>query len=148
MLCMKILNRKSIIFIVIAIACIVFLLFSTENAKPAAVAKISYEDTVEKKLAELIVGLGGVSNVKVMVVQECGTEYIYATDKEVSQDRENTEYYSAGDKEALLIKEISPIIKGVAVVCDGKGSTSVKAKITELVSSVLDIPSTRIFVDT
>ncbi len=146
---MKILNRKSIIFIAIGMACVVILLLTGENIQGSKKEiELNYEDMLERKLTELISDIGGVSDVKVMVVQECGPEYVYATDIETSEEREHIEYYSAGDKEALLIKEISPIIKGVAVVCDGKGSSSVKAKITELVSSVLDIPSTRIFVDT
>lgn len=145
---MKILNRKSIIFIAVGIVCVILLLFTGENKKESRETEISYADEIEEKLTELISGLGGVSDVKVMVVQECGVEYIYATDKEVSGDREVLQYYSAGDDEALLIKEISPVIKGVAVVCDSSGQSAVKAKITELVSSVLDIPTTRVFVDT
>ena len=144
---MKILNRKSVIFIAVGIVCAVLLLLTGGKTSATDETKTSYEEMIEDKLTELISGLGGVSNVKVMVVQECGTEYIYATDKEVSEEREQLEYYSAGDDEALLIKEISPVIKGVAVVCDSTGKASAEAKITELVSSVLDIPSTRIFVD-
>ncbi len=145
---MKILNRKSIIFIAVGLLCVIALLFTGENKNDSRETEISYVDELEDKLTELISGLGGVSDVKVMVVQECGVEYIYATDKEKSGDREIIQYYSAGDEEALLIKEISPVIKGVAVVCNSTGKSSAKAKITELVSSVLDIPTTRVFVDT
>ena len=144
---MKMFNRKSIIFIAVGILCIVFLIFSGEKTDTSAENELRYEDMIERKLTELISGLGGVTNVKVMVVQECGTEYIYATDKETSQEREQIEYYSAGEEDALLIKEVSPVIKGVAVVCDSTGKSSAKAKITELISSVLDIPTTRIYVD-
>ncbi|MBR4881692.1 MAG: hypothetical protein IKU19_07140 [Clostridia bacterium] len=142
---MKILNRKSIIFIVAGIVCVIVLLLFG-NGSDEVKREENYEDILEQKLTELISGLDGVSEVKVMVVQECGAEYIYATDKELTEDREQIEYYSAGDEDALLIKEISPVIKGVAVVCNGTSSS--KTKITELISSVLDIPMTRIFVDT
>ncbi len=145
---MKILNNKSSIFIAVGIVCIAILLLSCDNKHSEVEDKTGYEETIEQKLTELISGLGGISNVKVMVVQECGTEYIYAVDKENSGEREQIKYYSAGEEEALLIKEISPVIKGVAVVCDSNSKSSAKARITELISSVLDIPSTRIFVDT
>ncbi len=144
---MKIFNRKSLILIAVGVLCAVILLFTSEKTKVSTEAKASYEDMIEHKLTELISGLGGVSNVKVMVVQDCGVEYVYAVDTESSADRENSKYYSAGDEEALLLKEISPVIKGVAVVCDSEDPDRAEAKITELIASVFDIPTTDIFVD-
>lgn len=142
------LNRKSIIFISIGIVCVILLFLTGDKTNPSNETKINYENELEEKLTELISQLGGVSDVRVMVVQECGVEYIYAADKEVSGDREVLKYYKAGEDEALLIKEISPVIKGVAVVCNSTEKSDTKVKITKLVSSVLDIPTTRIFVDT
>ena len=145
---MKILNRKSIILISVGLVCALILLLTGEKAKLNTEPETSYEEMIENKLVELISGLGGVSNVRVMVVQSCGAEKVYAVDTELSGDRESAKYYSAGDEESLLIKEIAPVIKGVAVVCDSEGKNSAKAKIIELVSSVLDIPANDIFVDT
>ena len=146
---MKILNRKSVMFIAVGILCSILLLFT--GVKKEEIDKedsVSYEIRAEQKLTELISGLKGVSNVKVMVTLECGTEYVYAENREESSDVKRIEYYSAGESEALLIKEITPVIKGVAVVCDSEDPTVARVKITELVSSVLDLSISRIFVDT
>ena len=145
---MKKLNRKVIIYVVISVVCVAVLLLTSENGQPHRETESDYEERVEQKLTELISQLGGISDVKVMVVQECGIEYIYAVDKESTSESEQTEYYSAGNEEALLLKEISPVIKGVAVVCNSNKKETDKAKITELVSRVLNISTTRIFVET
>ena len=145
---MKILNRKSLVLIAVGLLCAAVLLLTGEKNKETVEAKTSYEEMIEHKLTDLISGLEGISNVKVMVVQECGVEYVYGVDTEVSGERESSKYYSAGDDEALLLKEISPVIKGVAVVCDSDQDSLAKAKITDLVSSVLDLATTDIFVDT
>ena len=140
---MKILNRKSLVLIAVGLLCAAVLLLTGEKNKETDEAKTSYEEMIEHKLTDLISGLEGISNVKVMVVQECGVEYVYGVDTEVSGERESSKYYSAGDDE-----EISPVIKGVAVVCDSDQDSLAKAKITDLVSSVLDLATTDIFVDT
>ena len=145
---MKVLNRKSIIFIVIGVVCAVILLLmggKEEKSVQDETAASDHEEEVEQKLTDLISRLDGVSDVKVAVSMECGTEYIYAVNSEISENSQRTEYYSIGD-EPLLIKEVMPKVKGVGVVCKGGDNITVKTKIIQLVTSVLDISSNRIFV--
>ena len=144
---MKILNRKSIIFISVGLVCILLLFITGEKKENAKAVEPEYEERIEQKLSELISGLSGVEEVRVMVTIECGTEYVYAVDKESTAETERISYYSAGEEDALLIKEISPVIKGVGVVCKASQGATARKTITELVSSVLDLPLNRIFVD-
>lgn len=145
---LKTLNRKSIIFIVISVICVILLLVLGQDNDKVEPLDRAYESELEEKLCTLISKLDGVSDVKVMVTMECGTEYVYAQDMENNADSERSQYYSAGDEEALLLKEIYPVVRGVAVVCDSVSPAATKATVIELVSSVLGLSANRIFVDT
>ncbi len=142
-------NRKALFFIVIAALCACLLLVlgkKTETEVKGEDVISDYIAETEGKLTELISALTGSNEVKVMVTIECGPERIYATNSEITDSVQRNEYYSAGEEEALLIKEILPRIKGVAVVCDGGDNTKLRTKIIQLVSGVLDISSNHIFV--
>ncbi|MBR6514332.1 MAG: hypothetical protein IKT46_05800 [Clostridia bacterium] len=142
---MKILNRKGLILVITGVVCVILLLVTSPRITKTEAKESDYCIETEQKLTELISGLSGVDDVRVMLTLECGSEFVYAVDSESSADRTRSEYYSAGEKEALLIKEIAPVIKGVGVVCRGKGAQT-EAEVTELVSRVLDLPLSRIFV--
>lgn len=105
-----------------------------------------YEEQIEKRLYEIISGMDGVGNVKIMVTAECGTEYVYAKNEESGENNSKSDYFTNGDKDTVLIKEVEPKIRGVAIVCDGGGNADIQFKIIKLVSGVLKISTNRIFV--
>ena len=135
------------IFIVICIICIVLLLVLEGGNKKEKIADYTYEQDLEKRLYELISALEGVNNVRVMVTVEGGTEYVYAEDKENTENGSRSQYYSAGDEEALLLKKIYPTVQGVAVVCNSRSPSVTQSTVIKLISGVLDLPTNRIFVD-
>ena len=51
------------------------------------------------------------------------------------------------DGSALTETVCQPQIRGVAVLCDGGGDVRVASRITELLTSLLDLPSNRICVE-
>ncbi len=121
-----------------------------------------YEKTLEDRLTALLLQVEGAGEVTVMVTLESGMQAVYAqtvqqsTDTSKTQQEEMSERssYSAeyvlvesgGDKQALTETTLQPTVKGVAVVCTGAEDVHVVSRITELVSTVLGIPSNRICV--
>jgi len=114
----------------------------------------------EKKLCELLKRIEGVSDPFVMIVLDSSSEYIYASKQSIkesnSKNGETTQREVQSElilyedekkaKSPVLIKEIKPKIKGVAVVCEGIGSADMQLKIINLVSTVLNLPTNKVYV--
>lgn len=147
---MKKINHKIIIPVIIALICALLLLFIGDGKSTTDESKKSstdnYQFDLEKKLCDLIENVDGVSDVNVMLRLECGVEYVYAVDTTIDAESQISEYHRTGDNESLLIKEIMPVVSGVAVVCNGGDDIGVKNKVIELISNLLDVSSNRIFV--
>lgn len=108
-----------------------------------------YSDMLEKQVEELVETLDGVSSVKVMLTLDTSGEYVYAENSEKRENGTVTDYLVISTKNSqspVLVKEIYPRVRGVAVVCDGGGSAALQAKITSLLSSALGISANRITV--
>jgi stage III sporulation protein AG len=87
---------------------------------------------MEERIETLCEELSGVREAHVLLTLESGVEYVYADG-------------GAWDRESpLLLQEISPQIRGVAVICTGGDDSAVRLTITELLSAALGIPSSRI----
>lgn len=153
----------------------IFLIFASgffskkEETAPAAAQDVisaeQYAEKLEQKLTEIIGNISGVENPKVMVTLENGIEYVYAQEEkssgsatedvtsngsksQQSTDTEKNYLVLDGDsgKQALVITEVQPTIKGVVVVCGGGGQTAVQQRIISAVSTALNITSARICV--
>jgi stage III sporulation protein AG len=121
----------------------------------------------EKKLKKFIEEIEGAGKCEVMITLDSGSEYIYATEKRVNQNtvkdkstngesneiREDIENKtivlndSNGGEKPLIIKEIQPKIKGVAIICEGGDRALVKNRIIEVVTSLLDVPTNKVCVN-
>ncbi|MBR5514624.1 MAG: hypothetical protein IKU52_00300 [Clostridia bacterium] len=143
-------KHKNELLIAIGILCALFLVIVSGCEKKVEGVDISstddYTEFVEKKLCEVIKEIEGTGELKVMVSAECGKEYVYAQNDETGESTSKRSYFTDGEREAVLVKEIDPKIRGVAVVCDGGDDPLIRAKIISLVSSVLDISTNKIFV--
>ena len=82
-----------------------------------------------------------------MVTLESGEERIYATDTQSGQLQSQETHVLLEDGSALEETVCLPVIRGVAVVCDGGGDVRIAARITELVRALLDLPANRICVE-
>ncbi len=131
-----------------------------------------YAAELETRLENLLSGIEGVGRADVMVTLEGGVEYVYAQEETRGNDtvrqptsgetgegeavtvssRENveqryiiveTEY---GKREALVLTEREPSVRGVVVVCDGADDIRVQQNLTTVVTTALGIPSTRVCV--
>lgn len=140
----------------------------TAEAKGASVMTNSvlsaeaYEQALEVRLEELLSRVEGAGEVSVMVTLESTEQAVYAQTVQKSSDTTQTQQnggserssYTAdyvlietgGGEQALTETTLQPTVKGVAVVCTGAQELHVVGRITELISTVLGIPSNRICV--
>ena len=101
-----------------------------------------------------------------MITLECGTEYVYASQqKTTSAMSENTDAGGRssrdqkqsgeeslilidGDRgeEPLILKEITPTVAGVVVVCSGADDPQVRERIVNVVTTALGTGSNRVCV--
>jgi stage III sporulation protein AG len=120
----------------------------------------SYVSRQEKKLCEMLNKIEGVSESLVMITLESSSEYIYASKKSIKESVSKDGGVSQRDvqkdiilyedekkaKSPILVKEIQPKIKGVAVVCKGIGGADMQLKIINLVATVLNLPTNKVYV--
>ena len=110
-----------------------------------AVDEISFE--ISKEEFVVIVGPSGAGKTTVMVTLETGEEAIYALDTQSGEMQSQPTHVLLEDGSALTETVCLPQVGGVAVLCEGGGDIRVAARITELVSALLDLPSNRICVE-
>jgi len=106
-----------------------------------------YAAALEARLEELVGSIEGVGRAKVMVTLEHGVEYVYAQDQ-----RQETQYSHVlidteqGRRQPLVRTQRQPKVQGVVVVCEGADDVRVQAKLVGVVTTALNIPTTRVYV--
>lgn len=152
-------DKKLIIIIALGLAGMLLLLFSSsssQSSEPKAAEKSdigSVEQGIERQLTELLKSVDGVGRVKVMVTLEALEERIVAQNTESESDSDSSEEKNeyvlledSGDTDGLTLKIITPVIRGVAISCEGAVSSAMKQEIIKLVSTGLGIPSSKVWV--
>ena len=126
-----------------------------------------YVKQLEENLADIVNGISGGTDAKVMITLEKGTQYVYATEQKKSQQKTQDQNTGAttrnqennsletnyiivkdadGSQKALAITEVQPVVKGVIVVCKGGDLPSVQQNIIDAVTTALNISSARVCV--
>ena len=90
-------------------------------------ADVTYASELETRLTSLVAGVEGVGECRVMITLESGTEYVYTT-------------------QTMLVTEVLPKVRGVVVVCDGGNDPSVCERVSEVITTALNIPKRRVCV--
>ena len=104
----------------------------------------AYQQELESRLETLIGQMDGAGKTVVMVTLETGEETIYALNIQSGQTQSQETHVLLDDGTALQETVCLPQVCGVAVLCDGGGDVRVAARITEMVSALLNLPSNRI----
>lgn len=157
----------------VALGIVGVLLIAVSEWLPKSTATAPTKDTVsietyrkqtEDTLQTLLQSMQGVGKCRVYVTFANGVEYVYATEQ-----KENTDYSEnksgngavseradtqqsvvlvdgADGKTGLLLTEIQPQVKGVVIVCEGGGNATVCERVTQAVSTALNISSNRVCV--
>lgn len=125
-------------------------LFPAESkvvSAPERLDETAYKTRLEQQLTELIEQVQGAGKTTVMLTLESGEETVYALDTLSGQTQTQQTHVLLEDGSALEQTVYLPNVCGVAIVCEGGGDIHVAARITELVSALLDVPSNRICVE-
>ncbi len=121
-----------------------------------------YRKAVEENVTDIVTGITGDKKPTVVITLESGVRYSYAdlkesdtsasTNKESEENRRATKQSyitvrtSDGGEKPLIVTEIMPEIRGVAIVCAYGDSPSVAEKIQNAVTAALNITSQRVYV--
>ena len=138
----------------------VFIIMLSELLPTASVKKsadnFSYEEYVEaleSQTKSIVESIDGVGKCNVMLTLNCSSEYIYARNSDdnknessYSETREYVLYKGENGETPVLIKELYPRVEGAAVVCSGGDNIAVKEDVINCLSSLFDIPSSKISV--
>ena len=103
---------------------------------------IAYEAALEKEVAKLCSEVAGVGQVEVMLHLQGGTRVLYATDEKGKP----ASVGSGSAEQPLHSAVLLPEIAGVAIVCRGGDSPHVQKTLTDLVSTALGVPASRVAV--
>lgn len=121
-------NKRVVILIGLAVFGLLLVLISPsfESGKESteALTLSEYKSMMEKELAELCSSIDGVGKCTVKLSFSQGEESIY--------------------KGGQIVKTNPPVVLGAAVVCRGADSAAVRRAVTELLTSLLNIPTNRI----
>ncbi len=169
----RLINSKYKYVVLIGIIGILLIFLSTTNAKKENIKKQKteklekqnseeYINHLETKLNNIISKIEGVGRSEVLITMENGIENIYAnSEKKATNSNENVsgKMSTRNDiqkdvvvidthegKQALVVTQKEPTIKGVLIVCDGADNISVVEKVTNAVSRSLNIKKNRLSV--
>lgn len=162
------LNPKMLLVVALLVSGIAVLMLSelSGGGEPvAAQAQTSapadsreYEKKLEERLVSIISAIDGAGETRVMVTLESGSEDVYLNNSDYGENIEPSgensfekrdEYIivdNSSGQGGIVVRRTEPRVRGVAVVCKGAGSETVKAQIVEAVTALLDISSARVSV--
>ena len=163
------LNKRLLLIVLMLVSGIIMLLaselsesgktVSAELTQQTSASDIQgYSELLEERLTSIISSIEGAGATRVMITFENGGEDIYLHDSDYGEnaasDGKNSverkdEYViidgSEGER-GIIVRRAEPEVRGVAVVCEGGGSETVRAQIIEAVTALLDISSARVSV--
>ena len=107
--------------------------------------------SITEELSGILAQIHGVGRVRVMLTEQSGSQTHYQTDSSMTQDIDSTSndsrtvLVSSGGSEAGLITSVSPpVYLGAIVVCQGADDPAVRLAVSQAVSSVTGINTSRI----
>ena len=121
------------------------------------------EQILEERVQQIVETVDGAGKVKVMITLEDAGETIYAQDEQLDAEHQYDEngqkvldrnsgqsshlFFDSGSDEQPLVETMrQPTVQGVAVICEGGGDIAVESRITQVVATVLGIPTSRVCV--
>lgn len=140
------------------------------DSATAVFTSADYAAQLEERLTSLIGDMDGAGRVRVMITLANAGETVYAqeetrnVDKQAEEvpaeqatattkvEKENIEQRyilvegENGRREALVKTQIEPRVQGVVVLCDGAGNPVVEQSITHVVTTALNVSTTRVAV--
>jgi len=98
---------------------------------------------LEQRVEKLCSQVEGVGAVSVMITADTVSEKIYARNSQTGSEYSKSEYVTVSGG-LMPIGERTMTVRGVAVVCGGGDSDTVKLKLTELICALFNIGADRV----
>ena len=141
------LDRQKIgIFLLAAVGILLIVFSGRIGTSPEETETEGYTDVsfytgyLESRIRELCLSVDGIAEAAVFLTLDCSSEYVYsgnsASDVLILSDSDG--------EEAVMLYEIYPRVRGVAVVCTGGDLPRVQETVTGLLSAALGLPSSKI----
>ncbi len=108
---------------------------------------IDLQTTLENKLEEVLSNIDGVGKTLITINVDGTNEEVILKNSETVIENGSTlksESVVLVNGKPYVIKELSPKILGVVVVCEGANNLSVKVAITEVLTTILEVSSDNI----
>lgn len=136
----------------------VFSFFNTTNNEQSAVSTqttytnaVSYSESLENKLKQLLSSIKNAGNIEVMVSIDGSSTLTFATEQIVTSNGQTTQTETKiiyvennGVSSPIIINEKLPKINGVVVVSSGANDVNVRLNILQAVQIILDIEASKI----
>lgn len=140
---------------------------SVENSTVAEQSEEAYRQCVKENLEALLSKISGAGQVSVMITWQTTSEKVIKedsqyekssvkqegengqrTDSEEIRNQKNSIYItdSEGNQIPYVVKELTPVVSGVAVVAEGGGDAKVAAEIVNTVEALFQLPANKIAV--
>ena len=150
-------DKKPLLIVFLGVVGMLCLLLSgrggTTSVKSEAPDENEVQRTVTNQLESLLRTVEGVGKVKVCVTVDRLRTDVYAVNTEQTSEPDRTQksdkYVFAetgSDKHGLVLYTVMPEIRGVAVSCEGGGSSVIRQEVTRLIGAALGLPANRIWV--
>lgn len=121
-----------------------------------------YSEILEEDIKNIVSRITGDKNPTVVITLESGIRYSYASADETdissstgstndqSSESKKQSYITVktadGGEQALVVTEIMPEVRGVAIICAGGNSEAIAEKIKNAVTAALNITSKRVYI--
>ena len=106
----------------------------------------AYTEQLEDKIAAMVSSISGAGRAKVFVMLDCDYETVYAKNGSLSTEQdssdEKSEYIILDEddrEDGLVLRTVTPRVRGVAVTCEGGANKEVADAVIEMLSAVLDV---------
>lgn len=125
-------DKARTVFIIIALVAVALIFISgqfsekEETEDPDGFSTQEYQTSLTSEVLNMVQSVEGAGTAKILLTLDDSYEYVYLEDGETLQ------------------KINEPTIRGVVVACQGGGSAVVREQISDLLTTALGIPSTKV----
>ena len=140
------LEKQKLGILAMAVVGILLIIFSGRNSGTTSGERQEYTDVrfytgyLEERIGELCRSVEGITEATVFLTLDCSSEYVYS-----EENAADFLILSGTDGEqAVMLYEIYPRVRGVAVVCTGGDLPRIRETVTELLAASLGLPSNKI----
>ena len=133
-----------------------------KNQVAVSLSAEEYRSALEESVRKIVADITGDTNSTVLVTLESGVRYSYADSTEsnssnTESDGGGTQIHNSthsyitvrtadGGEQALLITELMPEVRGVAIICNGGDNEKIAQKIKGAVTAAFNITSKGVYI--